>query len=331
VVIVAALYAINGVFQPFHGDGHGAVQVTVPAGADAGQIADLLHNKGVVQSAVFFEVNATVTGKRGKMRPGHYVFREDAKYSAVLKQLTTPPKARKPPPTVTVRFTEGPSLKEMAPLVNRSHKVTGNYRRAATSRAVLRRIRKLGAPRGTTTPEGFLFPATYTLIAGSSAKQLVAKQLQAFKQNFAHVNMRYAHAKHLTRYDVLIIASMIEREAELPRERPLVSAVIYNRLRQGMPLGIDATIRYYTNNWQRPIRVSELNADEPYNTRLNRGLPPTPIGNPGLASLQAAAHPAHKSYLFYVRKPGNSGAHAFSSTDAQFERDVARYQHSRGQ
>jgi cell division protein YceG involved in septum cleavage len=77
--------------------------------------------------------------------------------------------------------------------------------------------------------------------------------------------------------------------------------------------------------------VSELNADEPYNTRLNRGLPPTPIGNPGLASLKAAAHPAHKSYLYYVRKPGKSGAHAFSSTDRQFEKDVARYQRSRGQ
>jgi uncharacterized YceG family protein len=331
VVILAALYAINGVFQPFHGDGHGAVQVTVPAGADSGQIADLLQRKGVVKSATFFEVNATVTGKRGKLRPGHYVFRRDAKYSAVLSQLTTPPKARKAPPTVDVRFTEGPSLKEMAPLVDHSHKVTGDYLKAARSKAVLKRIRKLGAPKGTKTPEGFLFPATYTLVAGSSAKQLVAKQLQAFKQNFGHVDMRYAHSKHLTRYDVLIIASMIEREAELARERPLVSAVIYNRLKAGMPLGIDATIRYYTNNWQRPIRVSELNADEPYNTRLNRGLPPTPIGNPGLASLQAAAHPAHKSYLFYVRKPGKSGAHAFSSTDRQFEKDVARYQHSRGQ
>jgi uncharacterized YceG family protein len=176
-----------------------------------------------------------------------------------------------------------------------------------------------------------LFPATYTLVAGSSAKQLVSKQLQAFKQNFARVDMRYAHSKHLTRYDVLTIASMIEREAELPRERALVAAVIYNRLKQGMPLGIDATIRYYTNNWQRPIRQSEIDADEPYNTDLNRGLPPTPIGNPGLASLQAAAHPAHKPYLFYVRKPGKSGAHAFSSTDKQFERDRARYEQSRGQ
>jgi uncharacterized YceG family protein len=331
IVIVAALYAINGVFQPFHGDGSGAVQVVVPPGASTGQIADLLKRKGVIQNAAFFEVNATVTGNRGKLRPGRYVFAKDAKYSAVLGQLTTPPKARKAPPTTTVRFTEGPSLKEMAPLVDRSHKVTGDYAKAATAPGVLKRIHKLGAPKGTRTPEGFLFPATYTLTVGSSAKQLVAKQLAAFKQNFAHVSMGYAHSKHLTRYDVLIIASMIEREAELARERPLVAAVIYNRLKQGMPLGIDATIRYYTNNWQRPIRVSELQKDEPFNTRLNRGLPPTPIGNPGLASLKAAAHPAHKPYLFYVRKPGNSGAHAFSSTDAQFERDVAKYQKSRGQ
>ncbi len=100
---------------------------------------------------------------------------------------------------------------------------------------------------------------------------------------------------------------MVEREAQLDRERPLVSAVIYNRLKEGMTLGIDATIRYYENNWSRPLRVSELERDSPYNTRLNRGLPPTPIGNPGLASIKAAANPARgKDYLFYVRKPGDS-------------------------
>jgi uncharacterized YceG family protein len=157
----------------------------------------------------------------------------------------------------------------------------------------------------------------------------VNKQLDAFAQNFAKVDMSYAKRKNLTRYDVLIIASMVEREAQLARERPLIAAVIYNRLKQGMPLGIDATIRYYINNWSRPIRVSELQDDEPYNTRLNRGLPPTPIGNPGLSSLKAAAHPANKRYLFFVRKPGKSGAHAFSTTDAQFQRDQAKYQASR--
>ena len=188
---------------------------------------------------------------------------------------------------------------------------------------MLKRIRELGAPKGTKTAEGFLFPATYTLNVDSSANELVKQQLDAYEENFKQVDMKYAKRKNLSRYDVLIIASMIEREAQLARERSLVSAVIYNRLKEGMPLGIDATIRYSTNNWQRPIRQSELDRQEPYNTRLNRGLPPTPIGNPGLASIKAAAKPSSKKYLFYVRKPGKSGEHAFSSTDAQFERDRA--------
>jgi uncharacterized YceG family protein len=144
------------------------------------------------------------------------------------------------------------------------------------------------------------------------------------------VDLRTARRRNLTRYDVLIIASMVEREAQLARERPLIAAVIHNRLKEGIPLGIDATIRYDINNWARPLRVSELERDTPYNTRTRRGLPPTPIGNPGLASIKAAANPARTKYLFFVRKPGKTGEHAFSTTNSEFERDVARYQASRG-
>ena len=141
--------------------------------------------------------------------------------------------------------------------------------------------------------------------------------------------MRAARRRNLTRYDVLTIASMVEREAQLPRERPLIAAVMHNRLREGIPLGIDATIRYQINNWTRPLRVSELNRPGPYNTRLRRGLPPTPIGNPGLASMKAAAKPSKKSYLYYVRKANDkSGEHAFSSTDAQYAKDLKHYQDS---
>ena len=166
------------------------------------------------------------------------------------------------------------------------------------------------------------------MITGASAGDLVERQLDAFQANLAKVTMRTRRRRNLTRYDVLIIASMVEREAQLARERPLIAAVIHNRLREGIPLGIDATIRYQINNWSRPLRVSELERDTPYNTRTRRGLPPTPIGNPGLASIKAAANPAKAKYLFFVRKPGKSGEHAFSSTNGQFERDVARYQAS---
>jgi UPF0755 protein len=326
-LLAVALWALNATFQPLHGDGSGAVQVKVPQGADAGRIGTLLAENGVVDSARFFEVNATVTGRRGKLRPGDYTLLKGMSNGAALDALVKGPKA-KVIKTVDVTVPEGLSIREAAGQVDKGP-LKGSYLKAARSARTLRKVRDLGAPRGTKTAEGFLFPATYTLLAGAPARNLVDRQLASFKENLGKVDMAYAKKKNLTRYDVLIIASMVEREAQLGRERPLVAAVIYNRLEDGMTLGIDATIRYYENNWARPLRVSELERDSPYNTRLNRGLPPTPIGNPGLASIKAAANPAREDYLFYVRKPGDSGEHAFSSTDAQFQRDVAKYQASR--
>jgi uncharacterized YceG family protein len=158
---------------------------------------------------------------------------------------------------------------------------------------------------GKTRPlEGFLFPATYDFTAQTTSKQLVADQLAAFNRDWKQVGLRYAKSRNLTPYDVLIIASMVEREVRAPRERALVAAVIYNRLHARMPLGIDATIRYGLNiPPSKPITQSELNSSNPYNTNHTRGLPPTPIANPGLASMKAAAHPAKVNYLFFVRKP----------------------------
>jgi UPF0755 protein len=328
IAIPAALYLINATFQPFHGGGTGSVRVKVPEGADAGAIGDLLAAEGAVASGTFFELNATLTGRRGGLRPGDYTLREDMSYGDAIDALTKGPKVRVVP-TVNVTVPEGPSIRETAPIVDKGP-LKGSYQKAASEARVVRRVRRLGAPRGTRTAEGFLFPATYTLVDGSPARDLVSKQLAAFKGNFAKVDMSYARSKNLSRYDVLIIASLVEREAQLARERPLIASVIYNRLRDGTPLGIDATIRYEIQNWSRPLRVSELETDTPYNSRLRRGLPPTPIGNPGLASLKAAAKPARTDYIFFVRKPGDSGEHAFSETNAEFERDVARYQASRG-
>jgi UPF0755 protein len=329
LVLVAVIYVGYQVFQPFHGDGQGSVRVTVPSGADAGAIGKLLADRGVVASGTYFQLNATVTLRRGKLRPGSYTLAHDMSYGAAIDALTKGPKGKAPPKTVDVTFPEGPSIREMAPVVDRSGKVKGDYLKAAMSRRTLRGARALGLPRNARTPEGFLFPATYKMVVGSTAADLVDKQLAAFKDRFAQIDMSYAKRKNLTRYDVLIIASMVEREAQLDRERPLVAAVMYNRLKAGMALGIDATIRYETRNWKRPIRVSELEADTPYNTRKNMGLPPTPIGNPGLASLQAAANPSRKDYLFYVVKPGTCGEHSFASTDAQFAADLRAYDEAR--
>ena len=167
--------------------------------------------------------------------------------------------------------------------------------------------------------EGFLFPATYEFFPQTTSRQLVDEQLEAFCQNWERVNLAYARSKNLSPYDVLIIASMVEKETLSPDERQLVSAVIYNRLHAGMPLGIDATLRYGLNiPPTESIRQSQLQSDSPYNTRKTPGLPPTPIANPGLASMQAAAHPAKVNYLYFVRKPDKKH-HFFTASYAAFQ------------
>ena len=323
VLVVVAGWFLWSVYQPGAGDGSGRVVVTVPPGASVGEIGDLLASRGVIDSSFFFKLRAKLSGSGSDVKSGTFRLRNDMSYGAALAALSeTPP----PPPVIRITIPEGKSRRETAPLARQAG-LRGSYVAASRSSRVLN-PRRYGAPKGATL-EGFLFPATYELKRGATARRFVGEQLTAFKQNLAKVNLGYARSKNLTVFDVLTIASMVEREVAVARERPLVAAVIYNRLKDGMPLGIDATLRFELNDWTHPLKVSELQADTPYNTRVNGGLPPGPIGNPGLASIQAAAHPAKVPYLFYVVKPGTCGQHSFSSTDAQFEQDVQRYNDAR--
>jgi UPF0755 protein len=310
----------NALFQPFKGDGGERVTVRIPQGSSLSQIADILEREGVVEDGGFFQLRARLSGHSGDLRPGSYELRKDMSFAAALDAL----KEGVPPNVVQVAIPEGLSRREIRPLTKG---LRGNYLRAS------RRSRKLDpteykAPPGATL-EGFLFPATYELKKGRPVKALVNEQLAHFRRNFETVDLNYARRKRLTPYDVLIIASLIEREAMVAKERRLIASVIYNRLRDGIPLGIDATVRFVTGDWKRPLRQSELADPNPYNTRVHAGLPPGPIGNPGLASIRAAARPAKTKYLFYVVKVDSCGEHKFAKSDAEFQAYVNEYNRAR--
>jgi uncharacterized YceG family protein len=239
-----------------------------------------------------------------------------------------------PPTRLRIIFPEGFTIAEMADRVAavrqiaiRKRGVTPRLTRAGYLRAVdaAKAPVRFRADMTRDSLEGFLFPASYEFTELTTARVLVADQLRAFRERFATVSLSYARSKNLTPYDVLIIASMIEEETAVPRERRLVSAVIYNRLRNRMPLGIDATIRYGLDvPGTEALRVSQLESDNPYNTRNRTGLTPTPIANPGLASMQAAAHPANVDYLFFVRKPDRIH-HFFTASESEFYAKACEY------
>jgi cell division protein YceG involved in septum cleavage len=237
---------------------------------------------------------------------------------------TTHPKPVAAPVVVRVLIPEGETRRQIAARAHAAG-LRGSYL-TASKRSSLLNPAHYGAPSSTTPNlEGFLFPATYDLYRGDPASRLVHEQLIAFTERFGDEEVRRARELHITPYELLIVASMVEREAQLPGDRAKVAAVIYNRLHLNMPLGIDATIRYALDDYTRPLTTAQLALDSPYNTRLHRGLPPTPIDNPGLASIHAAAHPAHVGYLYYVAGADGCGEQVFSTTNAQFERDAAAY------
>jgi UPF0755 protein len=289
------------------------VTVVVPVGATLTSIAAELEAKGVVKHAGAFVMRAESDGYATRFMPGTYTFHQNEPYEQLVALLSRGVH----PPTVKISIPEGTTLKQIGALVAAKVKSISAADYVAVARDDPPPFR-LGGYKPGATLEGMLFPATYEVVPKVKVRELVNKQLAAFDQNFAEVDMTRAAKANLTPYDVVIIASMIDREAMVPAERAMVAAVIWNRLRIDMLLQIDATIQYALGKTKPVLTYDDLKVDSPYNTYKHPGLPPTPISNPGLAALQAAAAPANVEYLYYVARNDGTGRHYFSKDYAQF-------------
>ena len=248
---------------------------------------------------------------------------------AVKEVLSSDEPAAAPPakaqPTQTITIPEGEDRHQIAALTKKEG-LAGDYLKATGKPPKGFDLAKYGA-QDAPNLEGFLFPDTWNdLPKKATVHDLVDRQLADFQERIKGVDMSYAKSKNLNVYDVLKIASMIEREIQVPDERKLAAAVIYNRLHAGTPLGIDATIRYEDHNYDQQLLESRLNTDTPYNTRTHPGLPPTPIGNPGLDSIEAAANPAKGDLFYFVVKPDTCGEHFFTASEEEFNQAAAEYQ-----
>jgi UPF0755 protein len=322
IAALFALWFLGSLFQPFHGDGSGQVQVTVPKGSSVSEVGDLLADKDVIANSTLFQVRVTLAGKRSEIYSGHFTLAHDMSYGAAIDALSQPPVKR----TLSVTIPEGYTRSQAAQVAEEAG-IPGDYTKASIKSKYLDPASYGG--RNAKDLEGFLFPDTFELRPTAPVADLVQLQLQDFKRRIKGVNMKYAKSKNLTVFDVVTIASMVQAEAGVDNQRGLVASVIYNRLHEGMPLGIDATIRFATGNYTKPLTETELAIDSPYNSRTNAGLPPGPISNPGLASIEAAAHPPKTGYLFYVTTPGACGKLTFAKTEAEFEAAVEKYNSAR--
>ena len=297
---------------------HGSATVRIPRGASGAEVGELLESSGMVPSALGFRLALNLEGGAEGIQAGRYKLAQGLSARAALQALLEGPQQR----FVTVTFPEGSWIEDFAATLEEATNISGTkFSRLATSGEVRSRLQ----PKGVDTLEGLMWPSTYQVVPKDDARSVAVCMVKEFERRAASVDFSEVGGAGVSPYEAVIVASMIEAEAVLGSERAKIARVIYNRLQQGIPLGIDATVNYALGEHRRELTEADLAVDSPYNTRVVAGLPPTPIGAPGLASLEAAARPAAGEWLYYVLKSCR-GAHSFSVSYDDFLSDKAAYQ-----
>jgi UPF0755 protein len=297
---------------------HGtAVSVQVQQGETVDHLANDLQSRGLIRSSFWFGWFAKFKNLAGSLRAGEFKLDSGMGASAIIQRLEAAPDV-----TVTkVTFIEGMTAQQMADRVAKAGiGITADQYMNEVKSGTFTEPFLASRPAGASL-EGFLFPDTYEVPQGTNAHQLVQMQLDDFAHRTAGV--LGAPPNGLNLYQVVTLASIVDREAQFDDDRPKVASAIYNRLGDGMALQSDATVEYGLNIVGREPTADELHQDTPYNTYLHTGLTPTPIANPGLASLQAAAHPATTQFLFWVAD--GCGHNHYATTAKQHDQQVAQY------
>jgi len=292
------------------------VEITIQPDWKMTEVSSALVERGVIKSTFVFTL---LTEYRGITRflPGDYSLKQGMSYSDVLNVLLRGPVIQE----FVVTVPEGFVINRIAERLTLNTKINGeDFRNLAQNAAHSTDFEDYGFLKDNpiNSLEGYLFPKTYTVTEEATAKDLIKLMLGQYEKETANFSMSaVAQQRGLTTHNLLTIASLIEAEAKIAEERPLIAAVIYNRLSKNMKLQIDATVQYALPERKPSLSLEDLKVDSPYNTYLHTGLPPGPICNPGSASIQAALNPASVNYLYYVlTDPG--GKHAFTDSYHDF-------------
>jgi len=310
-LIIASIFAACS-------NGTGTTRVVIPPGATFRVAADSLHRAGIVGSTRLFRLYASMSGHDRRIRAGTYVMSRGMSWPAVVSALTHGTGLIR-----TVTIPEGYAIADIAPLLARTLGVEEDSVLAATRDSAMRE--RLDVP--TPTLEGYLFPDTYSFPDGTSGRAAVETMVKRFERVWQPEWDAKLEQMALSRHDIVTLASIVEKEAKLPAERPVIAAVYLNRLRIGMKLQADPTVQYALGRHSARLFYKDLRVDSPYNTYEHVGLPPGPIASPGRASLVAAIEPAAVPYRYFVAHP--DGHHEFHVDYQSHERAVAAVRRER--
>jgi len=309
-VVHIGVFFIN---PPFSGEIQKDVRIM--EGASFKSVSDLLTEHRVITYSPYFRLLGQWGGRDQKIKPGRYIFNTTMRPVEVLDMLVLGKISQK---EVIIR--EGLSDREIARILYHAGLGSEEDFLAATRDPML--LHEFGI--GAESLEGYLFPDTYFIAEGSSPEDIIKQMVNRFKSRFGALLEKKEVTSDLTQREIVILASIIDKETSSSNERSIISAVFHNRLRQGMRLQSDPTVIFGLADFNGNLTRKDLLTPSPYNTYVIPGLPPSPIGNPGAAAMAAALVPAEVDYLYFVSK--NDGTHYFSKTLEEHNAAVNKYQ-----
>lgn len=323
VLILITAVSIYLILNNTYDRGRARVRITIPQGATLDQISDSLFARGIIYNQSSFKLAAWITGKTRKLFPGTYALAPHLSNKALLQILTTVSLQE-----VEITIPEGLRSDEIFSLLSKNLDIDSLELNALLKDSTL----LSETDHGFNSLEGLLFPDTYRFIKGASARATLERMIRNFNNHFPAEWISRAQSLKMTIPKVITLASLIEKETANPKERRIISGVYHNRLNTRMLLNCDPTLIYalvQRSEWDGNIKREHKDLDSPYNTYRYRGLPPTPIANPGAASIEAALFPDDVPYVYFVGKSDGSGEHAFAVSLHDHINNVNRYQKRR--
>jgi UPF0755 protein len=315
--VAGSLWAVKFLISPVGGQKN--VRIEVPQGATARQIGERLEKAGLIRSSLLFRAIVRYTGSGTTFRPGIYMISPDDNLLDILGQLKKGVGRLR-----LVTIPEGLTLKQVAQQLEKSGVVNaGDFLRTVEESAF-----KIDG-KIPQSLEGYLLPETYDFPERFKSGDILKTMVDAFNTRVAplYQDRKDSLPMKMSLGQVVTLASLVEREAKRPEERPIIASVYYNRLKKGMMLQCDATVQYALGEQKKYLKLSDLKINSPYNTYVHKGLPPGPIANPGIQSIRAVLEPKTTNYLFYVRNDvKNDGSHVFSTTFGEHNKAIKKYQ-----
>ncbi|MCL1982655.1 MAG: endolytic transglycosylase MltG [Clostridiales bacterium] len=331
VIVVLLLLAAGGVAglkmymedgaKPVNPTDSSYVNLLIPSGSTTQKIGELLESYDLIKDVSRFKMVARLEGYDGNLKAGEYTFSKSMSVRDMLDILSAGS-------ANTKRFTipEGYTVAKTADKLENEGFIDRDAFMDAADNAEFPYKFMQELPKGHGRLEGFLFPETYDVFTTATEEDIISRMLAQFDKEFTDEYYVRADELGCSLYKIITIASLIEAEARAAVDRPLIASVIYNRLSVNMKLQLDATVQYALGETKERLLIKDTQIDHPYNTYVIDGLPPGPICSPGADSIHAALYPAESNYLFYVRKPDNSGEHNFAESINEFNRYKAQWQ-----